>query len=143
MIELITYWTPVVTGLTTFTTFLLKIIELLGNKERIVEILKGLPYLLKLLAKFLIYGLSLIIPNIGMIWLFFYQTGISPNRLSETEFFWAIVAQPTLGVSIYAYIWGKWIYPKLQSFLESNPPQEPKHEVSTSKKSSKNGGKKK
>ena len=142
MIEPIIYWTPVIAALTAFITLLLNLIELLGKIEKIEEPMKEPPYLLKLLAKFLIYGLSLVIPNIGIIWYFFYLAGISPDRLSETEFFWAIVAQPTMGVSIYAYVWARWIYPRLQRILgKSKSRQKPKRNSRTSSESSENGGK--
>jgi hypothetical protein len=143
MNEPIAYLTPVIAFLVLFTGLLLNIVKLFEESPVIMTILRKLPYLLKLLVRFLVYGLSLIIPIFGVIWYYFYQAGISPDRLSDTKFFSAVVVLPTIGVSIYAYIWGRWIYPKLQKFpSESNSSQEPKHEVSKSKKSSNNGGKK-
>ena len=134
MIDPVTYYAPLVSGLTIYVTLLLKLIELLGKKHEVEDFMKRLPRLLRLLAKSLIYFLTLAIPNVLMIWFFFFQAGISPDRLSEVNFFWAVVAQPTLGVSIYAYIWAKLIYPGLRNLLgetklQPEPPSEPQPEA--------------
>jgi hypothetical protein len=143
MIDPIAYWTPLIGGLTGFVTLLLKIIELFGEMEKVRKLMKKLPHLLKLLGKFLIYALSLVIPNVAIIWYFFYLAGISPERLWQVNFFWAVVAQPTVGVSIYAYVWAKWIYPRLKHTLGgSRPQQEPKLPPRPPNESSKSGGRK-
>ena len=119
MIEpIIIYWTPLITALTGFVTLLIKVIELLSKWEIIMKFIRLLPVLIKRLVKFLIYSLSLFVPNTGIIWYFFYLAGIYRDRLSQAEFFWAIVAQPTLAVSIYAYVWSSRIYTRLKNILE-------------------------
>jgi hypothetical protein len=143
MIERIAEWAPLVGGLWAFVQLLLKTIEFLEKIEKVEEIMEKLPHLLKLLGKFLVYGLSLAIPNVVIIWYFFYLAGLSPDRLSEIEFFGAVVMQPTIFVSLYAYIWAKWIYPRLQRLLGgSKSPQESRRISRASSESSRSGGKK-
>jgi hypothetical protein len=117
MIEQIAEWAPLIGGLWVFVQLLLKAIEFLEKIEKVEETMEKLPHLLQLLGKFLVYGLSLAIPNLVIIWYFFYLAGLSPDRLSEVEFFGAVVMQPTIFVSLYAYIWAKGIYPRLQRLL--------------------------
>lgn len=111
MIDPISYWTSIIGGLTAFVIVLLKTIEIL-------EKLMNRPNAFLKLLEFLIYGSSLVVPNMG-IGYFFYLVGTSPNLLSETKFFWIIIAQLTTGVSIYTYIWGRWIYPRLHRIMGS------------------------
>lgn len=111
MIEPINYWTTIIV----YLTLLIKSFsELLKAINRLENEMNHLPKQLKTIFKILVYILTIIVPNIGIIWYFFYLTGLSPNRINEANFFWAMVAQPTIGVSIYAYIWGSWFYPKLR-----------------------------
>jgi hypothetical protein len=121
MIEPIAYWTPVISVFIVFVLTLRSLVDaleqLIKQIEKLEETMKRPPKLLKLLLKFLIYSLTLVLPNLGIIWYFFYLAGFSPYRLSELRFFLAIVAQPTIGVSVYAYFWGKWLYPQLQRIL--------------------------
>lgn len=114
MIEPVTYWTVFISGI---IILIRTLNELLKAIEELVERMKQLPNVLKFLMKFLTYSLTLVLPNIGIVWLFFYLAGSSPDRFSEPNFFWAMVLQPTLGVSIYAYIWGSWFYPQLKRIL--------------------------
>jgi hypothetical protein len=114
MIEPGNYWVSVIAFLTVYITAITNLLK------AIEELMKIVPNVLKPLAKFLFYSITLVAPNIGIIWLFFYLAGSSPERFSEARFFWAMVAQPTLGVSIYAYIWGRWLYPQLQRALRSS-----------------------
>jgi hypothetical protein len=108
MVEIIGYWTVIIAAVTAFIWALIKLLEALK------ELIKSIP---KPITKFFVYGLALIIPYIAIIWWFFYLAGLSPNRLSEPKFFWAMVIQPTIGASFYGYAWGKWIYPRLHSIL--------------------------
>ena len=95
-----------------------------------------------LISKFLIYGLGLVVPNIGIIWYFFYLASIFPNRLLETKFFWTIIVQLSIGVSIYAYVWGRWFFPKLERILdESKWPSHSEHDSRASKEHSRDAGK--
>ena len=130
MIEPITYWAGLIGGLITITTALNQLFKAIDDLAEQVDKMKQLPKLLKLLIKFLTYSLTLLIPNVGIIWLFFYLAGLHPEMISEARFFLAIVTEPTIGVSIYAYIWGSWIYPKLQRVFNNE-----KHEKHVEKKS--------
>ena len=155
MIEPVAYWTPLITGLSTYLPLLAGILVIL-EKLGFSAALQRAPLMLKLLIKFLIYFLSLVIPNVVIIWYFFYLAGSSPQRLWEGNFFWAVVAYPTVGVSLYAYAWAKWFYPFLQRILGDSEPQqgdsEPQQNTKprqsaaraahTSKEPSKSGGKK-
>ncbi|HUF00278.1 MAG TPA: hypothetical protein VMN99_13555 [Anaerolineales bacterium] len=105
MIEPLNYWMAVIGGVTVF------VVAITNFLEALIKLMRWIP---RPLVKFLVYSLTLVIPNIGIIWYFFYLAGSSPYRLSELRFFLAIVAQPTIAVSIYAYIWAKWLYPYLK-----------------------------
>ena len=114
MIELITSWTVLITVIGGLLYALIYVLGLLD------ELIKRLP---KWLARFLIYGLALLIPNAVIIWYFFYLVGLNANRLSEPTFFWAMVAQPIIGVSIYGYVWGKRIYPQVRGIVNKLKPE--------------------
>lgn len=117
MIEPVNYWISIIVYITLLITTFNGLLKALGELEKEV---KRIPKQLKTLTKFLAYSLTLVVPNIGIIWYFFYLAGFSVDRLSEARFFWAMVAQPTIGVSVYAYIWGRWLYPRLQRILNGS-----------------------
>jgi hypothetical protein len=116
MVEIIEYWTFIIAAITAFIWTLIKLVEALETFIRRIP---------KSLTKFLVYGFALVIPYATIIWWFFYLAGLSPGRLSEPRFFWAMVAQPTIGASFYGYAWGKWIYPRLHNILGASNPAKP------------------
>lgn len=132
MFEIITQWTVIIGAIAGFILALIRLIEALK------QLFERLP---KQLVEFLVYAPAIVIPYFAIVWWFFYLAGLSPERLSEPGFFWAVVAQPTIGVSIYTYVWGRWIYPTLQRILgQSNSRRKPERKPNTSSASSRNGG---
>lgn len=75
-------------------------------------------HITKPFVRFLSFILSLAIPNGILISYYFYLAGLYPHRLSEDLFFISLVAQLIIGVSLYAFAWGKWVYPKLQDISQ-------------------------
>jgi hypothetical protein len=126
MIEPIKYYTGIVAAIGGFLGGIVLILK------AIEELMKTLTMLPEWIFKFLVYGLTLVIPNTMIVWYFFYLAGFYPYRLSEPRFFLTIVVQPAIGVSLYAYLWGRLLYPWLKGTLSRTKPQKPGEEENPS-----------
>ena len=106
----------ILTILLTFIATLLGIIlKFLEIRENDADFQK---YILKPFIKLLSFIFSLVVPNGVLVSSYFYLAGLYPHRLSENFFFISLVAQLIIGVSLYAFVWGKWIYPKLEDMFQ-------------------------
>jgi hypothetical protein len=63
---------------------------------------------------YLLFFLSLAVPNGLMTWFMFYQVGRSPLQILEPVIFFSVILQTTAFVSIYSFLWGVWLVPLLR-----------------------------
>lgn len=63
----------------------------------------------------LVYA-TLIVPLIYIPWSILYQAAENANRLREPAVFLSLWAWISAPISIYALVWGIWIYPKLKAW---------------------------
>ena len=73
---------------------------------------------LAMFARFLVFLGILTIPNWLIIWYVLYVAALNHDRLWEAGFFLALVAQATVAVSLYTFLWGVWLYPKLRLLVK-------------------------
>lgn len=137
MTETLGIWTGLILA---FAAFIAAVKFLLQNILELIDIWKKIPVWL---LKFLIYVLTLVIPNTIIIWRFFYFAGLYSNRLSEPIFFWSMIIQSALGVSMYEIAWLTWVYSGIDKIPKESPSSEPEDKPRRYKKSSKSGGKNK
>lgn len=97
-------------GITAFLQILVKFIELF------TKFLKTIPARVMM---FLSLAASLFVPNGIIIWYYFYLVGLNSHRLSEVKFFLSMITQLTVLISLYAFVWSKWFYPKLRRIMDS------------------------
>ena len=73
---------------------------------------------LAMFARFLVFLAILTVPNLLIIWSALYVAALNHDRLWEAGVFLALVAQVTVAVSLYTFLWGVWLYPKLRLLVK-------------------------
>ncbi len=109
------------------TAFLVAVAALLKAIVEIVKALKELKPSTKYL-KYLVIIATQIVPVGVVIWYFMYWAAENSGRLTEPVVFLLLVAESTMLISLYEFIWGVWFYPRLKSLpvkREQNEPQLP------------------
>jgi len=72
---------------------------------------------LKPCVKILIFMGTQVVPNGIIVWTVLYRAAENSNRLTEPSVFLSLIAQATIFISLYAIVWGMWLFPWLQPLL--------------------------
>lgn len=96
-----------------FKEILLIIIAILGYIAALLKKRK----LLKSLMACVLFLATVIIPAGSIVWFFMYLVAENSNRINESAVFLSLVAQLTAAVSLYAFLWGMWLYPKFKPWF--------------------------
>lgn len=67
---------------------------------------------------YLLYFLTLAIPNGLLIWFMIFQVGKNPRQILVPSVFFLVILQITLLVSAYSFVWGVWFAPLLRRSSE-------------------------
>jgi hypothetical protein len=94
---------------------LLVIVAILGALAALFEKLK----VLKPLIVCVLFLATVIVPAGSMAWFFTYLAAENSNRIKEPVVFLSLVAQSTAAVSLYAFFWGMWLYPRLKPWFRN------------------------
>lgn len=97
------------------TLLITAIAGLLNAIVKSAEIIEQLLSKLRPGFRFLLLGITQIVPIACVIWNFMYIAATYPERLTEKIFFLLIVLYPTLLICAYETFWGITFYPKLLS----------------------------
>lgn len=79
------------------------------------SLLKGIIYLL--------YFLSLAIPNGLLVWFMVFQVGKNARQILNPVVFFSVIIQITMLVSVYSFVWGAWLAPLLRKSYQKQENQ--------------------
>ena len=102
-----------------FAEILLVIVAILTS---IAALLKKLEVLKSLIVRVLFCILFLataVIPTGSIVWFFMYLAAENSNRIRESVVFLSLIAQLTAAVSLYVFLWGMWLYPRLKPWFRN------------------------
>jgi hypothetical protein len=121
---------------TNMVEFLTALAGILGTIAVIVksaiEIAKKLPILMNIVKKssaykfllkvvvYLLFFLTLAIPNGMIVWWYHYQVAKNPRQILEPSVFLLVIFQITLFVSLYSLAWGVWLVPALRRVSQNH-----------------------
>jgi hypothetical protein len=105
IIEILKKITTLITGI---LALIVSILALFGKLTEVWNTIR------KPLLKLLIFSGTVVAPNGIILWFFMDLAAQNHSRLGERLVFLSLVAQPTLFISLYAFCWGKWLYPWLR-----------------------------
>ena len=100
-------WGELATIITLITVFLVILVKLLEQLEKIQK------YIPTSWFRAFYILVSLIVPNGIMVTYFFYLAGLEPERLSEYNFYYGLIIQLVILLSLYTFAWGRWFHPRL------------------------------
>lgn len=88
----------------------------------LLAVLKYLADIYKILKPFLgpvvLWG-SILVPHGMIIWYWMYLAAVNSSRIREGQVFIWLIIQLTFLTSLYTFLWGKWLYPKLKRWAKS------------------------
>lgn len=115
---IITASAAIITGTLKIIQMLPKLLGIIKNSFAYKALLNGIKYLL--------FFLSLALPNGMLVWLMMFEVAKNIKRILEPVVFFAVIIQITLFVSVYSFLWGTWLVPIFRRLFET---QENKLEI--------------
>jgi hypothetical protein len=98
-----------------FNEILLLIVAILGAIAALLKRIK----VLKPLIVCVLFLATVVIPAGSIAWFFMYLAAENSSRITEPAVFLSLVAQSTAAVSLYAFFWGMWLYPRLKPWFRN------------------------